>query len=658
MTVNDIVDAIYYPTLVVDVENLRVIYENDAIRELYDQSLVGKSLSSVIPKSIAPQITYLIGTCYSQENRCSEVVYINKINTNELLPVEISIGVFKDNKEYLLITIRNLKNYLERELRNYMGLYMMLRDINNLIISSTVPKYMLKEAVNVVHKSGIFPYVAITEKYSNRVLFEKGDFNKDLLTLCMQVGKNHVLTVSKPARNQFTLKELDLLEEIVYDLSFGLTRIEKDISYRERKFSDSTTGLPNRSYFLNYLGNAVEEAKAKKKTLVLALVDIDMFGEINQAFGYEAGDELLRKVAYELESRFKGKGFVGRIGADEFCVVVIDPTGGYGEVVRKAIENFSEPIIIDNYRVRITLSVGVAIYPYDSSTAEELYSNAELSLKEAKAEGGNTVITYSKGFRDIYKPQVQLRTDVKDAIENDEFLLYFQPKIELKSGKMLGAEALIRWKKNGELIPPMRFIPVIENSELINDVGRFVLEETCRQVSEWKEKGLKIPVAVNVSPKQLQRVSFTEDFLKAVDCLEDFELIEVEITESTIMEDTGKAITFLEILASQGIKSYIDDFGTGYSSLAYLKRLPVYAIKIDREFIKNLPEDKDSMELVKIMVAIAKNFGLKTLAEGIETEEQFTLLRELGCDYAQGYFFSKPLPPSELEDFYRGKDWT
>ncbi len=654
----EVFEAIHYPCVVVDREGLKVIYENKAARKLYGKSIEGKTLTHILSGNILPQILHMIGVCAQTGRTCSHFIYLNR-SPAELIPVELSIGSFVDSEEYLLVILRDLKSSGDTELEHSMEIYRVLRDINNLIISASSGEDMLAKAVDIIYKSKLFPYVAISEGYDNRILFEKGSSDHTGRTvLCLPIrekGKKTLALVVSKEGSQFSPRELDLLSEVVYDLTFGLKRISMDKTRIERSFIDQTTGLPNRYYFLTYLKNAIIDAKSKKKVLELALVDIDRFGEINQAFGYEAGDRVLKYVADELRDIFKNCSFIGRVGADEFCIVNItsDVNGAYEELISVLLYKFAEPIRLGSGRVRITFSVGIASYPGDSETAEDLYSNAELSLQEAKRTGGNTVVSYSESFRKVSRHQIGLKAEIREALDKEEFILYYQPKVELKSGRITGAEALIRWRKNHKIIPPGQFIPIVENSELIHEVGRFVIKKACEQVAEWSQKGINIPVAVNVSPRQIQRAYFTEGFMEAVSCIEDKGLIEVEITESAIMEDTGKAITFMEVLSSYGIRTYIDDFGTGYSSLAYLKKLPVYALKIDREFIKNLPEDEENLELVKTMLSIAGTFGMKTVAEGIETPEQLSLLRELGCDYAQGFIFSPPVPAEEFEHLYR-----
>jgi len=229
-------------------------------------------------------------------------------------------------------------------------------------------------------------------------------------------------------------------------------------------------------------------------------------------------------------------------------------------------------------------------------------------------------------------------------------VLYYQPKIAFSTGKLKGAEALIRWIKDGKVIPPYKFIHILEESELICDVGEWVIEEACEQIKKWKEKGIEIDVSVNVSPLQLRDLSSIEDIVSTIASC-NISNLEVEITESALMEDVSKSISFLETLLNAGVKTYIDDFGTGYSSLAYLKRLPVYGIKIDREFIKDIPEHREDIEIVRAALSLAKVYKMKTVAEGPETEEQIKILKDLGCDFAQGYYFSKPLPAEEFEEY-------
>ncbi len=660
MGIKTLIEAIYYPALVIDKDDLSISHTNRAATDLLGTDVLDKKLSSIVSTNILSQILHMISVCSDYKNSCSEFIYVSKSDSKSLIPVEISVGSFKRDKEYLLVLLRTLQDYAERELKHSMDAYTVLRRINGLIISSQSPSEMLKASVEILHESGFFSFVSITAKYGNEIVAQKGEFNKNSITLCFPIRRDgsveYILTVSKG--EQFTLRELDLLNEVAYDLSFGLKRIGMDTEIKRRQFTDSFTGLPNRYYFLTYLKNAIEEAKVKRKRLTLALLDIDRFGEINQAFGYEAGDKLLSLISQQLRTSLKNSIFVSRVGADEFAIAFISDgeDEAYGDVLKTIVGTLSEPVMFEDYRVKVSFSVGVASYPQDASDFQELYSNAEVALQRAKSSGGGTILSYSKSFKTASKTDVEMRFDIKEALDREEFLLYLQPKIEISSGKIVGAEALARWKKGDKIIPPMKFIPLVESSELIHELGRFVLRKATQHLIEFEKEGVNIPIAINVSPKQLQKPELAEYFSHEFEKLKDPQLIEVEITESTIMEDTGKSTTFIDFLSSYGVKTYIDDFGTGYSSLAYLKRLPVYALKIDREFIKDLPQDKDSLELVKTMLSIAKTFGMKTVAEGVETEQQLNVLRELGCEYAQGYLFSPPVEVEKFKELYR--KWT
>jgi EAL domain-containing protein (putative c-di-GMP-specific phosphodiesterase class I) len=319
------------------------------------------------------------------------------------------------------------------------------------------------------------------------------------------------------------------------------------------------------------------------------------------------------------------------------------------ERIRQAL---SHSLVVDSQELYITFSYGVSLFPSDVKTHDVLFTNAIASVNRAKQLGGNRVVFFSEEVLTSTEDRLKLRTDLRKALERKEFVLFYQPKIDLSTGKVSGCEALIRWKKRGKFIPPSKFLPLLEEGELIHEVGEWVVTEACTQLKTWKERGIDISVAVNVSPAQLKIPAFADRLLYSISsCGGLFENFEIEITESTIMEDTAMSVEFLNTLASYGIRTYIDDFGTGYSSLAYLKKLPVYALKIDREFVKDLPHDRDDLEIVKATVLLAKTFGLKTVAEGTETREQVELLRELGCNYAQGYYFAKPMPVKEFEEF-------
>ncbi|WP_459776025.1 putative bifunctional diguanylate cyclase/phosphodiesterase [Aquifex pyrophilus] len=488
----------------------------------------------------------------------------------------------------------------------------------------------------------MFKYAGIFKK-EGKALFEKGELTPEDESICIPLDDDYFLTVAKEKGDEFSNEELVLLYEVANDLAFALNRLKEK---GKAQFTDRITGLPNRFSFFEKLRKLMKERRLK----ALVLVDIDNFHEINTAFGFEAGNRILKEVARRLSSFGY---FTARITNDEFGMLLPKESKPLQEFLKKVMDALSlNPYEINGRSIYITFSAGGVEVSEDFSSPEEIYTFALRSLREAKELGGNTFVIAVKkedNIEERARERVLIRSELIRAIREKEFRLLYQPKVDLKSEKIIGAEALIRWIKGSEVIPPNKFIPLLEESLLIHDVGLWVLEEACNFLKNLKKKGVSIPIAVNLSPVQLRSETFFRDIeSKLKDCKDVVNLLEFEVTEGAIMENPENAIKLLEKITELGIRIYIDDFGTKYASLSYLKRIPAYALKIDISFIRNLPKDEDDLKMVKAIILLAKTFNLKTVAEGIETKEQLEVLRELGCDYGQGYYFSKPVPEEEF----------
>ena len=658
---NSVRDAIF----VADIRTMRIVDANRSALELValpEGEVIGQELIRIHPPELHPimkeKYTYAIKTGFF-----AEPVYLLNRQTNEWIPAEAVFGTFEfGGSSYLVGIYRDIRDRLEREekLARLGRLYDALSGINSLVTVVSDKSSLLKDGVEIIKERGNFKYAGIFEADTDRIVAQSGTYKETDTAVCLSLNgndrKRYYLLVAKHEREGFTPEETGLLQEIVHDLSFGLKKIASEEQISHLTFYDSLTGLPNRTFFIHKLKEVINASETRNEEVALIIADIDHFGEINQALGHNTGDEILKAVAIRIKTVARTSDFVARIGADEFALLLTSKKAKTSaEKIIERIKNLmDQPFSINSNELFISLSFGVSLFPSDADSSDSLFTSAVACVNRAKELGGNRTVYYSHGVSTATEEKLMLRTQLRKAIEKGEFLLYYQPKIDLKQEKVAGCEALLRWKKDGEIIPPSKFIPLLEEGELIHEVGEWVIKETCTRIGKWKEKGIDVPVAVNVSATQLKIPAFVDRMLYAISsCGGFFENFEVEITESTIMEDTSTSVEFLNTLASYGIKTYIDDFGTGYSSLAYLKKLPVYALKIDREFIKDLPHDKDDLEIVKATILLAKTFGLKTVAEGTETKEQIELLKELGCDYAQGYYFAKPMPADEFEEFFK-----
>ena len=410
---------------------------------------------------------------------------------------------------------------------------------------------------------------------------------------------------------------------------------------------DSLTGLPNRTMLHNYLQRAIQTADAGNSVPAVVFVDLDQFKYINDSLGHQAGDKLLKTVAQRLVACVRDTDMVARQGGDEFVIVLGNQRDeeSITEVLQRILNSVSQPWLMDERELNITCSLGVSRYPEDGEDVETLLKNADSAMYKAKEVGRNNFQFFASNMHAQVPNHLDMLVNLLPAIEHEEFQLYYQPKISLDSGRIVGAEALIRWDlADIGMVPPAHFIPFAEQSGLIVPIGEWVLRTACAQNRAWQSAGLPaIPVAINLSPYQIN-----QDLVAIVkQVLADNNLeaccLELEITENVVMKDAEKIVAMLNALKALGLRISVDDFGTGYSSLSYLKRFPVDALKIDQSFVRDIVHDTDSAAIVKAVISLAHILNLRVIAEGVETEAQCDFLRENGCDDVQGYYFGRPM---------------
>ncbi|QIN80401.1 EAL domain-containing protein [Rubrobacter marinus] len=422
-------------------------------------------------------------------------------------------------------------------------------------------------------------------------------------------------------------------------------------------FHDTLTGLPNRALFMDRLAHALTGTERGGESLAVLFLDLDNFKVVNDSLGHEEGDELLVEIARRLRGSLRPGDTAARLGGDEFCVLLEDIAGEEEavRVVGRLEEAFSAPIRMAGQEVHVSASVGIAIGSgatyRQGKDAEALLRDADLAMYEAKARGRNKHVVYDPSMNARARARLRRENDLRRAIEREELAVYYQPKVDLRTGSISGFEALVRWESPERgIVPPDEFIALAEETALIFPVGRWVLEEACRQAKEWREEygavGDDLSVAVNVSARQLQQEQggIVEE-VERVLALTGLEAgcLHLEITESVLMEDVPQNISTLARLKALGVHVEIDDFGTGYSSLAYLKRFPVDGLKMDKSFVEKLDSDEESAAIVEAMIMLARALDLEVIAEGVETPAQLARLRSLGCDVAQGYHFGRPV---------------
>jgi len=463
-----------------------------------------------------------------------------------------------------------------------------------------------------------------------------------------------VLTLYAAERDYFNSAELKLLNELAGDIAFAIDNIDKQARVDYLAYYDVLTGLANRRLFLERVSQYMRSAVTGGHRLAVFLVDLEHFKNINDSLGQLAGDALLRQVADWLTRRTGDASVLARLGADHFAVVLpeVKREGGVTRLLESMIAGFLDhPFRLDEAIFRIAARVGVAVFPSDGEDADTLLKNAEAALKKAKADR-ERYLFYTQAMTRSVAGNLTLENQLRQALGNGEFVLHYQPKVNLASGRLASAEALIRWNdpRTGQ-VPPGRFIPILEETGLIYDVGRWALRQALRDYLQWRRAGLPaVRVAVNVSPLQLRNRGFVAEIEQVLG--EDSAApagLELEITESLIVEDVKHSILSLTAIRALGVTVAIDDFGTGFSSLSYLARLPVDTLKIDGSFVTGMTAGPEGLALVSTIINLAHALRLNVVAEGVETEEQSRLLRLLKCDEMQGFVYSKPVPAADFE---------
>lgn len=421
---------------------------------------------------------------------------------------------------------------------------------------------------------------------------------------------------------------------------------------------DSLTDLPNRNLLRDRIGQAIVFADRYDQVAVIAFLDLDNFKLINDSLGHDAGDQLLKLAAGRLASLLRASDTVARIGGDEFVLVLhfSDGDGMIGQHIQRLLTAIAQPFIINGREVFVTCSVGVSIYPQDGRDGDTLLRNADAAMYRAKEQGKNTFQFYTRELNERVGERLDLESDLRRALERGELAVYYQPQVELASGRIVGAEALVRWRHPSRgAVDPGRFVMIAEETGLIVPIGDWILRTACEQIKAWLGAGLPpLVVAVNLSARQFRQTQLA-DMVEAVlsETGVDPRFLELELTETVVMHDPKEAEAALRRLKSMGLRVAIDDFGSGYSSLNYLKRFPIDKLKIDGSFVQDLPENGDSAAIVLAVISLGHSLGLRVIAEGVERKSQAAFLRAHGCDEIQGYYYGAPMPAPEFTELLR-----
>ena len=436
-------------------------------------------------------------------------------------------------------------------------------------------------------------------------------------------------------------------------LSTALQRIDSEARLAYLAQFDPLTGLPNRALLADRFSQMIAQAGRRGSPLAVLFIDLDQFKAVNDTLGHAGGDGLLKQVALRLQSAVRPGDTVARISGDEFAIVLADLARAEDAalVAQKVIDGLGTAVDMDGRELFVTASVGIAAFPADGADAEALIGAADAAMYRAKQSGRNGYQFFTAQINQRSRARLQLASDLRRALEREEFALFYQPKYLLVSRQPSGAEALLRWKHPERgMVPPSEFIPVLEETGLIVPVGEWAIRRACEDLRNWQSAGSRIgAVSVNLSARQFRQPDLHERIKELVSSSGvDPRLIELEITESQLMQDPHHAIHVMRALCDAGMSIAIDDFGTGYSSLGYLTRFPVSALKVDRSFVSDMSRDKNAATIVRTIIEMAHSLGFTVIAEGVETEEQATLLHLLRCEQAQGYLFARPMPAHEL----------
>lgn len=450
----------------------------------------------------------------------------------------------------------------------------------------------------------------------------------------------------------------DILQGVAHDIS---ELKESEASAKRQAITDPLTGMLNRSGFEMQLNKRIAAPRGNQAPgFSMLLIDLDKFRQITEGIGVPAGDDILRAVANRLASNIKQEDALARLSSDIFAIMLdqIEHPSTLLRIGERILDKLRQPYLAENTNIELTASLGIVRFPGDGDTAPALLRHAELAIDKAKLGGGNQISLFTSQLAEQAEKRRLLENDLRKALGKREFILYFQPIIDLQTRHLAGAEALIRWQHPSRgLTPPNDFIPVLEESSLINEVGQWILEAACQQLHTWDKEGRTLHLSINVSARQIPNglpPGIIADAIVRYGIKPEY--LALEITEGILISNSHEALAWLEAVRHLGIKVYLDDFGTGYSSLSYLKRFPVDTLKIDRSFVLDMTEANNEQSLVEAIVAMAGSLGLSVVAEGVENHEQATELRKMGCDRAQGYYFSKPLEIAQFDEFARQID--
>ena len=544
------------------------------------------------------------------------------------------------------------------------------KEFNTGIIDLLIPLGVLAFAHYMMNSGNVAIIVAL-EKRKNIFHIWKDNFLWTSITYLAGVAAASFIAITV---GDVTPQVLGVAVPVLLAVYFTYkTYLKKVEEVRSMAYFDSLTGLPNRTFFKEQLEDALAVSQDKNQKLALMFLDVDHFKRINDTYGHGVGDLLLRKVASRLTASVRGRNserpqesknqniVIGRFGGDEFTIFVnaIERNEDALRIARRFLQALSAPYSLDGHQVNAAATIGISIYPLDGTDADTLLRNADAALYHAKEYGRNNCHLYSQSISEKAAEKLSIENQLRKALELNELEIQYQPRIRIDNREISGLEALIRWKHpNKGLLSAYEFIEIAEESGLIIPIGEWVIRTVCSHVATWARNGLDVvPVAINLSPLQFRQANLSEMIARIIsETSLDPALIELELTESAIMENEQRIVGSISELRSLGVKISVDDFGVGYSSLSRLKRFRLDALKIDKSFVTDCARNADDRSIISAIIAMAKSLGINVVAEGVETEEQLSILNEMGCNEIQGFYFFKAFTFDEISGILSGSD--
>ncbi len=529
--------------------------------------------------------------------------------------------------------------------------------VNALIVRASDERQFLADACRIAVERGGFRYAAI-RRGDEVVSYGEEEGESAVIPLSASDPSKGAMILRAHQANFFDADEMRLLRDLAGDISFALHHLAQKSRMDYLAYHDSLTDLPNRALFSDRLGQVVSAARREKRFAGAVFLDIERFRMVNETFGRRGGDDLLRAVAARLRKSARDEDTVARVGADHFAVAVaaIDHPGDTLHwLIDQLRDAFAAPVVIEGVELRVAFKAGIAVFPTDGESSEALCANAETALRQAK-ETGQDHLFYAPEMNARVAESLALENRLRRALEDGLLTLHYQPKVDIQTNRIAGLEALIRWH-DPELgaVPPAKFVALMEETGMILTAGRWALGRAVADMRRWQSLGLEVPrTSVNVSAIQLRQKDFVDTVFQAIAGFgRERPLLDLEITESVLVDDIEEGTRKLQTLRRAGIEVSVDDFGTGYCSLSYLARLPVDTLKIDRSFVVRMRDAGYPRNIVAMIVSLAHTLGLKVIAEGVEEDAQVRLLKELGCDQIQGFYASQPLPADAIERMLR-----